>query len=370
MVPDIKWSEIKHWWNTRQQPSSYLVAAWLTLFVDHDSKLPVSLAQFDWTKSFDKPIVIGYDERVTIDTLRSLQGFFREQPCDITNITVILTYTAGAKDWWERYQNLCLERTFNILEWNCCRSLSWPGFCHELQLLDVPTIMTAKKNLKHLFSFYGGSNSKIDRLYLTLKMRDLHEIGLVDCLCDRWGPCDEFVNHAMYLGYFMDEQEERDIEALYHRYVSNQKLQLSSELDLFKHKVKVRAEQFHYQGFQFAMDSCCLATVINETDNFSPWIMISEKTVRAFLHHNIVIPNSYRAVEILEDQGFWFPHNVIDYSYQYEKDRLRRWRLMIESIKSTDVLIGSNYWNFFTENFANIRSNAQKIYDWYWSDSG
>ena len=362
----VTWIDFQNWHTLGRQPETYRFAAHIPKFFDRPQDLPATLLSYDWTQSFGMPQVIYYDERITIATLETLQNFFRARACNIENVVVITSHALGAAEWWQQRSKLYLEKTFKIQEWLLCRTMTWPKWMSKLEILKEDEIKKQKK-LRYFFSFYGGTNPKMDRLYITLKVRDLAQFGVIDCLTNvRWTK-EQFLNHAMWLTYFQDPSEEQEIMRLYDAYVSNDHIIPSHQFPQLADLPKGNPNIFSYSGYHWRVDSMCLSTVCNETENMQPWAMVSEKTLIPFLHHNLVIPIGYRAVDFLEAQGFWFAHELIDYSYQYEPNWLTRLNLMIQSIKHAQHKIANRYTDFFNDHFVNIRSNALRVYDHYHS---
>jgi hypothetical protein len=246
--------------------------------------------------------------------------------------------------------------------------MTWAQHFSDLTPMDESYIREKKSSIRYLFDSYGGTNPKLDRLYLALKLRGLDDIGVVDLMTPFSITEFQLTAHAMYLGYFKNCQEEQDMSILYQRYVREENL----ELDPFLHSVssinKIKNEKLGPHGFQFALDQACLSTVINETDNTQPWTMISEKTLRPFWHHNIVIPNAYQSVQLLESKGFWFPHDIIDYSYQFDVDWLTRINGMLWSLQKTHDQLQGRYTEYFQDNFDRFHHNAQLLQRYHQED--
>lgn len=362
LMPDqIKWSDFQKWYANKQQPLDYEFACHVASFFDTATDLPQHLITYDWTKSFAKTQVIYYDERLNVQTLEVLQNFLRTRPCNITNLVVITSHAIGVSEWWQARCDLYQEQTFHIHEWLLCRTMTWPLWMSELEIISEQDIRLHKK-IHHLFSFYGGTNPKLDRLYVSLKVRDLGSFGIVDCLTPIHWPRDQFVNHAMWLSYFQNTHEEHEIGRLYDQYVYDDHLRPSHALENLQSLPKGNPNIFSYNGYHWEIDRTCLATICNETDNMQPWLMVSEKTLIPFLHHNLVIPLAYRSVELLEQKGFWFAHDVIDYSYQFERDWLTRLNLMIQSVKACHEKLKGNYQTVFSDYFHHIRQNALLVH--------
>lgn len=113
----VSWLDFQHWISSGEQPRDYIFAAWLPLSLVGETAVPNELMQFDWTKSFSIPVVIVYDEHVSVEVLKMLHKYLRQQSGDIENIVLVLTSALGVSDWWSRHTQLYREKSFSIQEW-------------------------------------------------------------------------------------------------------------------------------------------------------------------------------------------------------------------------------------------------------------
>jgi len=370
------WSDLNRWIHSGQQPHGYEFAAHISRCFAGIKDLPPEISTYDWKRSFDIPQVIYYDERVTVEVVESLHQYLRTQCCDIENIVLLTSHCVGLREWWTKRCELYQERSFRVVEWLFVRTHAWRYHFQDLAMIPKNQVLENKRNLAYLFNFYGGTNPRLDRLYLTLKMRDLDPVGLTDLLCDFSVSHQQILGHAMYLGYFKDSQEEHKMSDLYERYVQDQKLQINPVVHQMRQQahtvdprgIKAADPRFGSDSYQFWFDSHFLCTVTNETDNTQPWAMVSEKTLRPFWHHNIVIPNAYQSVQLLESKGFWFPHDIIDYSYQEERDWLSRINRMSLSLQKTHDRLQGRYTEYFQDNFDRFQHNARLLQQYHQED--
>jgi len=326
-------------------------------------QLPADFRACDWSQSHGMPTVVFYDELITVDSLKTLHDYFRQQSCDIENIIVVTSHGVGVADWWRHYVALHQQRSFAIQEWLFVRSMRWQQYFQDFRMPDRSQL---DKNITRFFNSYSGANARLDRQYLGLKLRGLGDIGVVDMLCDFTTTKSQLLSHAYYLGYFKDSLEEATIQSLYDQFVQDSRLILDPMIGNIQ-EPKVRPTQFG-QGWQYQLDRQCLATVINETNNIEPWGMVSEKTLRPFLHHCAVIHTGYQCTRQLEDMGFWFPHDIFDYSYQKEPDWLVRVNGMIASIESTHNKMAHRYQEYWDDNYQNFRHNALLLEQYFRGD--
>jgi hypothetical protein len=361
---DISWLALQQWLRDRTQPKNYVFAVWLNEFIGSTDELPECFLNYNWNSSHDHPLVVFYDERVTVRTLEVLHNYFRQQSCDIENIIVVTSHGLGISDWWNDYVSLCHDRSFKIKEWLFVRSIQWQKYFLDLK---VPDKKDLSKDIQRFFNSYSGTNPKVDRQYLSLKLRGLGDMGLVDMISEFAITKQQLINHAYYLGYFKNINEEQCIGSLYDRYVHDRRLVVDPMVDAIQTN-KTKDEIFDFQGSQYQLDRVCLATVVNETDNSQPWCMVSEKTLRPFWHHNVVVHPGYQAISRLQAQGFWFPDDIIDYSYQHEPDWLTRTNLMIQSLERTHHKMSGRYQEYWSDNYQQFRSNALLLERYYRSD--
>lgn len=362
------WSDLTRWIHSGKQPHGYEFAAHISRCFAGINDLPLEISAHDWKRSFDIPQVIYYDERVTVEVVESLHQYLRTQCCDIENIVLLTSHCLGLESWWQDRCNLYREKSFRIKEWLFVRTVTWAQHFSDLTPMDGSYIRAKKSHIRYLFDSYGGTNPKLDRLYLALKLRGLGEIGVVDLMTPFSVTESQLTAHAMYLGYFKNCQEEQDISALYQKYVYAGNLELDPFLYSVSSISKIKNEKLGPHGFQFALDQACLSTVVNETDNTQPWAMVSEKTLRPFWHHNIVIPNAYQSVQLLESKGFWFPHDIIDYSYQEERDWLIRINRMLLSLQRTHDRLQGRYTEYFQDNLDRFQHNARLLQQYHQED--
>jgi hypothetical protein len=367
----ISWFDFRHWISSGEQPRDYTFAAWLTRSLVGETAVPDELLQVDWTKSFSIPVVIVYDEHVTVEVLEMLHNYLRQQSADIENIVLVLTSALGVSDWWSRRNQLYHEKSFSIQEWLLVRSVTdeLAGYLTVLnngKKLDLQKIVKDQA-IQYLFCHYGGANPTLDKQYLALKLRDLDGTGVVDMFSNFVSTRENLINHAYYLGYFKNRAEQKLIGDLYDQYVQGQSLLLDPVLQTI-HTPKVRNEAMHLTGFQYELDCKCLAVVVGETDMRQPWTMITEKTIRVFFHHKILIHVHYKSISNLEKYGFWFPHDIIDYSYQNETDLLTRINSMIISIKTTHNHMQNRYQEYWLDNIDKFRHNVELLKHYYHTD--
>ena len=108
----------------------------------------------------------------------------------------------------------------------------------------------------------------------------------------------------------------------------------------------------------------CFANVARESHIDQGFNIISEKTMRAFRLHQMVIPTGYQALTQLEDLGFKFDKDFFDYSYQNEYDVMQLvWQLknsMDKWISRNDI---ESLRDYYSKNIKLFLHNADLAMD-------
>lgn len=332
----------------------------------------------DWSKSFETPLVIIYDEVLITEILIGIHSWLRTKCADIENITIVTSHHCGVQRWWKQWCDVHQQRSFSIAE------LSF-GYSHhmnkrpdaynltpyplpETRQPDFPlpimpdlTNIANRKNILYHFNIYGGTYPSSDRMYIILRLLELRDHGVVDYI-GTVSDKQTILNYVEEITYFKNQTEINAISNMYDRYIVNNRL-IKQELKFDISYMPVKNDPF-FSGYQYDVDNHCFASVVRETINFHPYSTVTEKTLKAFLHHLAVIPITYRAVDDLEAQGFWFPHDVIDYSYQSQSDSGRRINMMIDAIKQMIKKFSTDDLNrYYQENLNHFHHNTKLVYD-------
>ena len=370
---NVKWSDICNRHSTNElQGDDYDIASFVPISFVHDSfkeSCDQHFGHYDWSRSYIRPQIIYHDERITCDMIVGIHDWLRQQAGDITNIIIITTHVAGLADWWQQRCELYHEKSFVIKEWPFIRSFNWQAMFVNMTLQDEQIVKTAKTDMQFMFSYYGGISGKHDSMYLTLKMMDLFPVSLIDLVAKFRLTKQQIVDYSMFISYFGDLSEQQHIQELYQEFVTQDyKIVMH---DILKNTTypRIRCEEFVGAGLQWDIDRRCFATVCRETDNTQPFGVLTEKTFRGFYHHMAVIPMGYKTVEYLEKYGFWFAHDIIDFSYQYETDMLTRMNKMIQSLKNFSKKYSMAQLNeYYQLNFDKFRENAKLCIDYRFTD--
>lgn len=342
--------------------------------LDHKTKhmIPVLEELFkgvDWGASFETPLLIIYDETITKEILIGIHTWLRTKCTDIENITLITSHHCGVQRWWKQWCEIEQERSFSIIEASFGYSYYTTGRYkmekHPVRY-PLPSIPSSKniadrKNIMYYFNMYGGTYPTLERLYITTRLLEFREYGIVEYIGDMLSKQD-ILNYAENITYFKNQKEIDTLSKIYDRFVIDNRIE-KQQLQFDIEYLPVKNEHF-FSGYQYCVDSHCFANVTRETINFHPYTTVTEKTLRSFLHHLAVIPTSYRSVDDLEAQGFWFPHDIIDYNYQYELDHGFRMDKLIQSLrKMINKFSIDDLKHYYQENLNYFHHNAKLVYD-------
>jgi len=296
----------------------------------------------DWTESFTQPMVIIWDEMIFNEMILALHSWLRLHAGNIENIHVLITHHLGVSVWWKSYCELMQIRSFSIIESLFCWRLVHRFLLNHTGVMAPISWeeLTAQKlqHMNRLFSFYCGEYSRKERDYLLINLLKYYDVAMMDSEAKLMS-LEDALNFTESISYYMDQPVIDEITSLYPQYIKNQKLVKHPDFATIQGQY-LKDECFNFKGMQWEIDRRCFATVIRETHMNECYISITEKTLRTFLHGQIPIPVGYCAVELLEQEGFRFPTDLIDYSYQYEPCyhyRVQRLKQQLDRLQAMSV---------------------------------
>jgi hypothetical protein len=188
-----------------------------------------------------------------------------------------------------------------------------------------------------------------------LEFSDIAEIDYIG----QFSPKQQVLDYVEHLSYYKNQPEVEWISDTYDKFVND-----TNALDIsVEFPGERKLDKLTFSGFQWEVDRHCWASVIRETINDDRYYSLTEKTLRAFLHHTVPIPIGFGGVASLEKLGFWFPRDIIDYSYQSQplfSDR-------VNGIVSALRKISKDYsfaqlQDFYLDNLQNFQHNAELVY--------
>jgi hypothetical protein len=307
----------------------------------------------DLARSFTETLIFVYDETLPAELLMYIHTWFHRQCCDITNIIFLTTHTRGLSHWYNQYLQVHGHRGFRVVEATWLSVLFW-----DVSRLNTITPAPAdihQRTFHNYFSFYGGTRSSLEQ--------DL----LAAMACTR-----KHLAHIEYMGQFQTDPNKFYGYIEQNTYFKNQAV--VNQLIEIKNTVKLpiaansrRFDTFDYQSVQWGIDQHSVCQVLRETCTDSQFSILTEKTLRAFLHWQIPLPLSgVGTVDLLENLGFEFCHDLIDYSYQYQPvyyDRIHGALQQIDRLAQQYTLtemqdVFAKYQRIFEHNYNHIVSGT------------
>lgn len=316
------------------------------------------LNDYDWSISFSTPVAIIYDDVITSEILVILHRWLRRKCADVENIHLITTHHIGISDWWNSWCQINHEKSFQITELFFTAALAAKKYFKNF--IELPKIDFYKKNKKisKMFSFYGGTYATLEREYLILKMLEFKDSASIDFFA-KFSPKNNILDYVEQITYYKNQKECDYISRAYNIHIDN--YYLNSEQNISR----VKDETINFNGYQWSIDKNCWASVIRETINDSQFCTLTEKTLRAFLHHTVVIPIGVNSVSNLENLGFWFPRDIIDYSYEREpifSNRVNQISKMLTELINTYSY--DQLENYYAKNLQKFQHNAALVYNY------
>lgn len=286
--------------------------------------------------SFDQIVVLIYDEALPVEVLTSIHTWVNKKACNISNFVLITTHTLGADAWYDSLTKLTGERRLNIIEAPMISNR------YSSRLAGVSLANTQKqKNIQYYFSFYGGSYGSLERDFLVAMYLNCPIPKWVDYLAGFTSGPVEFMGYLEQVTGFMDKET---VDVLY-------KIQQQTKLS----SIGEVNEAFNTNGVQSKIDSVSACQVIRETLNTTPYTIITEKTIRSFLHNQHAIPLSgVNSVSQLEQIGFKFDYDLISYEYQSETIFYNR----VHAVSKAMCALAENYTLAQLENIINEDSKG------------
>ena len=317
---------------------------------------------YDWSRSFHTRQILVYDEVLPSDLLIIIHKWLRRKCADIENISLVVTHHLGLCTWWKNWCDLNHEKSFSIKEILFTNSPNYNKKWFQ-NIPPLPSIDWYKHNklLSTLLSFYGGGYSKNDRIFLILKILEFADVAEIDYL-GKFPPKQSILDYVESIFFFKNQKEIDNLTLVYDKHVRHDMtLHTASR---FNH-LKIHDEGINWNARQWEIDRHCWASVVRETSNDDFYTCVTEKTLRAFLHHVAVIPVGFRAVRELEKLGFWFPHDVVDYSYQDLKLFSDRVNGMIDSIRILSANWSFDQLNdFYLKHIDKFQHNAKLVFEY------
>jgi hypothetical protein len=315
----------------------------------------------DWTESFTRPLIILHLEFLHNDTVIYIHEWLRQKCADIENIGIVSS-ESHLKTWWNEWCSVMHQKSFFIVELPFIYTDAWFRVSVGKNSLTEKSDIVEEKlsNLKYHYSYYAGTAHYNERSYVGLRVSELNDHCLFDSMY-KLPDKQSVIDYVEGITYFKDQQTVDLISDLYDKNTTDREFKTTA----ITTEPHIRQQAFQYNDFIWSNDRCCFANITRETKHDCLYPIITEKTFRAFWHHTICIPVCYQSIATLEQSyGFKFPHDIFDYSYQFEKDFHTRINKLINSltnfVKSSTI---ENLKDYYANNVGTFMHNAKIVKD-------
>lgn len=320
------------------------------------------------SKTFSQPVVVWHAEAICEEILISIHDYFRNKSCNIENVILLLS-SSGVETYYKEYCKLNRTRGMKIVEIPLVDLVEY----YNLENLKTKKI---EKNLKKIFSFYGGTykTTHPTRTFLSLFLAQYKEFASIEIISE----CEDLSyleNWLEYETFFLDYEFVKKYVNLYKEYINSKtklfddSLRLRVFSDLDKKEIfgdgGYRVVQFGQGNHQEKIDSHCLMTLVRETVNFQPFLSISEKTFKCFYNHTIPIPiDGKETIQDLKNYGFWIDEDFFDYSYLQEDFFLDKVRKLNQSIDNITAISFDDLNTYYYKNIEKFQHNQDLVVNW------
>lgn len=315
---------------------------------------------YDWQKSFETPQVLIFDAQIFPALLEYTHNWLRTKCLDIENVHLVTTHHRGIHKYWKRWKEFHQCKSFQIKEYLITDTTNEKCLWHQKAGSNPPLdFFTENKEITCSFSYYGGGWQNDERDYLALRMLEFADTAEIDYLAS-FSSKENILAYTENITYFKDQIQVDYISEAYDKYVGpDGKLSVDKR---FSSSSK-QYEEINYSGTQWEIDRHCFASIVRETNNSTHYSCLTEKTLRAFMHHQVVIPLGFEAISELENLGFWFPHDIIDYSYQSKPifvDRVNGAVSVMRDLLATHTF--PQLQQYYLDNQDKFQYNAELVY--------
>ena len=261
------------------------------------------ISQIELDKTFTKKVALHYHETLNEEIIIALVKWFNKKCCKIENVVLITSNTLGLKEWCTEYCKLMNKRMFTILE----IPFSNPYINDLITNVNQRKIAESNHSIEYVYDYYGGlSDPNPDKDYLAALLMSEANFGFVDYKCG-------FSKDIQFFNNYLEQITGFSNRSLCDKLLSNRKKYNSiDKIHTLDEKETIGRDAFNNANTTFK--SFC--NVIRESFIDQNLNVITEKTIKCFLNKQFPLPIGYMAASRLENLGFKFLHNVIDYSYQ------------------------------------------------------
>ena len=321
-----------------------------------EKKLDEMFGQYDWSRSFDRRQILVHDENIMSEILPMMHTWFRRRCLDIENIEIIMPHHIGIEQYWHKWCDLNQVKSFKITEvWQLRSPLMRPVYQSMPSLQDLLRHKQHREITK-LFSYYGGTHSDPEREYIACKLMPFRDRAEINFMAEPY-PEEAVLAYVERNTYFKNQKEVDHIRQLL---PVRRQTRLQSEATM---EPRGFYEGFHLDRFQSQVDARCWACVVRESHNSDRFCSLTEKTLRALVNHLVVLPLGYQSVHWLENIGFWFPHDIVDYSYTQQPLFVDRVNGLIENITRLASRPLQELQKYHVDNLEKFQYNAKLVYE-------
>lgn len=299
-------------------------------------------AEVDLAESWQRPLIILHMETFTLDSFIDFHKWITIRACNLQNIYFISGLTQGLSSWYEQYCRLFNQQGITVIDAPCYPALVIPQ-------LDLGIDRVERSNsgqIADYFCYQGGLYSNPEREFIVAALLPYQSLGTIE-----------------FAGGFVSSDQEFDA---YLENVTNyadrpwvEQLLVSKNLwNNVPQETSINDKNARVSEYQYGQGSVC--QVLRETINDLPYSCVTEKTLKCFLNCRLPLPLCYNGVKNLEQLGFIFMHDLIDYSYQSNTSFSQR-------VKSVGQIIFELSQRYSIESLAKILTSSQVIehnFDW------
>ena len=324
-------NQIHQWIQRQLQQDNFSFAGFIANeLLEANQSLDFAIYAESFADSFSRTQVIIGLEVWTPQMLEQLHRYLSYQCCNITNFTLIVIGHPRIASWWQQHQNLYQTVSYRIIEvrdfpflankvqplarqsidqevWG--RHVWYPSDTCNIDIIQNPVLYMAG-------TLPGSFDGQSAKTYLLLTMAKNRPRILVD-RCWALPDKQEFASWLDYATHWQDQTHVEDMTKVFDQealepYYANAKLtSMQASVDLYPNS---------------------FASVVRETVMTLPYGCISEKTFKAYMFQQFVIPTTYCGVSDLENCGFMFDHDFFDFDYQYIADYVARIRQLQKQV--------------------------------------
>jgi len=275
------------------------------------------LSDVDLKESYDTRIAIIYDEAITTDNMIYFHNWLMWQSADIRNVVMVFTHTVNLEKWYREY---CA-----VMQYVPMKIIDAPQLAYWYDDLGQHTytgsIQYAQDNYGQ---YFGGTKTNVSNDVKALMIQDSKYID-AEYAAGLDADHDKLLNHLEVSTNWVDQELCDKIVYQYNITQYNQ-----SKTNRQRSEVINRVQELA----QSVTDNHTVSPllIVRETLDKEPFLIETEKTTLPFAKMQIPLFMGYNAVSVLEDRGFIFLHDIVDYSYSTEPHWINRIKKMLAEV--------------------------------------